>query len=1014
MPAVTQVFIAGLSLLITCSLVPAIYADDAQAEKVKDNFFTDEVFPILKSRCLSCHSHEAGKAGGGLVLDSRNGWLKGGGSGQAVVPGKPDDSLLIQAVLFDGLQMPPGKRLPKKEIEILRQWVTIGAPDPRQDMSPKADPKTLWALQPIKNYAPPRVRNKMWPLDDLDRFVLAKMEQAKIEPNDPADRYTLLRRVTFDLTGLPPTPEEIQAFVNDTADDAFAKVVDRLLDSEGFGDHWARHWLDLSCYADLADISGNMLIRDAWRYRDYVIASLNADKHFDQFILEQLAGDLLPYQSNTQRREQVIATGYLAIGPWILSNYIKKQLDADVVDHQIDRIGKTFLGQTISCARCHDHKFDPIPTRDYYALAGIFHSTLTTSYDGPGVWSQISHHELPQATITTEEKQSIETQLADLRSKHESHSAKLTDLLLQLPGATNANVLTTKDAVEANVRDVNYSVSFDAAPSVWAAEIQATNTIDGLRIDFIRPDGTTLHSIIHKPGEWRRTENSQTFKPASYTYTGDGSGPVTIRISVSSPANDRFGGAIDNLSITAGDKEVLNESFNFVTTNAITSKQAHTNLSVFAKTTLQGWIGMGVNHSHAVEHEPGNLALQLFGGTQTNLAAAKPASDEERGLHKKAIEIQFKLDAINKRIESLEASQSPEYALAVSDVPTPTDSPIYIRGEFDSLGDRVPRGFLSAVSTTHSRAIEASDSGRLQLAHWLVDPANPLTSRVLANRIWQKLFGTGIVSTVDYFGVHGDTPTHPKLLDYLARRFSVDNRWSLKATIRQLVLSRTYQTASSHNAVSSIIDPDNRLYWRMPRRRLSAESIRDAILAISGQLDSARGGSPLGLELPGNIRGLGGNVNPPTWGNQIADYIANRRTIYMPLKRERPTGELEILTVFDFPHPSEITGLRPQTTVATQALFLLNSPFVKHQSVMLAQRLQKDYSEDEQKRIIQLYQLTTGRPATAMELNEAKTFLDACSADFEKSAGNTNRARIMAWEQLCHGMLASNRFLFYE
>ncbi|MEO1998081.1 MAG: DUF1549 domain-containing protein, partial [Planctomycetaceae bacterium] len=320
----------------------------------------------------------------------------GGESGPAIVPGNPQESLLLDALKHQTFEMPPDKKLPANEIVLIEKWISMGAPDPRERKTTKLDRKALWALQPITTPVVPVVQGVKWSRDDLDAFILARLEKQGLSPVGDADRYTLLRRVTFDLTGLPPTPQEIAAFANDTSDRAFQTVVDRLLENPGFGDRWARHWFDVSCYADLADIQGNVLIRDAWRYRDYVVHALNSDKPLDQFIREQIAGDLLPYENVAQQREQIIATGYLAIGPWTLQNYIKGQLAADVVDHQIDRIGRTFLAQTISCARCHDHKFDPVSTADYYALAGIFHSTRTTSYDGPGVWSQITHVTLPK------------------------------------------------------------------------------------------------------------------------------------------------------------------------------------------------------------------------------------------------------------------------------------------------------------------------------------------------------------------------------------------------------------------------------------------------------------------------------------------------------------------------------------------------------------------------------------------------------------------------------------------
>ena len=347
------------------------------------------------------------------------------------------------------------------------------------------------------------------------------------------------------------------------------------------------------------------------------------------------------------------------------------------------------------------------------------------------------------------------------------------------------------------------------------------------------------------------------------------------------------------------------------------------------------------------------------------------------------------------------------------DVDEPSDAPIYRRGNFQSLGEIVPRGFLSAVPVSTAYDIPPGTSGRLQLARWLTDPENTLTSRVLVNRVWHHLFGQGLVRSVDYFGVHGETPSHPELLDFLALRMREDDRWSLKQTLRRMVLSRAYQMASSHNDEAAATDPDNRLLWHMPRRRLTAESIRDAMLAISGELDPARCGPSLGLELNGNIRGAGGNVNPPTWGNKTPDYVKNRRTIYLPLKRERPVGDLEILSTFDFPHPNEITGARPNTTVATQALFLMNAPFVKHQADKLADRLAAEVPEDARARITRLYLLAANRPAQRDEIETALAFLDSCAGDSGKKPA-ASQAQSAAWAQLCHAVLASNNFLFVE
>ena len=1006
-----RVFLGALLGVGLRGLAPA--ADETGDAKA---FFDGQIVPLLEQRCYPCHSHASGKAKGGLVLDSRRGWEEGGASGPALVPGHPDQSLLLKALHYQDadLRMPPKGKLPDAEIALVEQWIASGAPDNRSAKALAPNPEKLWALQPIQAPAIPTVSNPHWTRGEIDAFLLARLEQVGLTPAPDADRHTLLRRVTFDLTGLPPNPDEIEAFQTDASPDAFPRVVDRLLNSPAFGDHWARHWFDLSCYADLADIQGNVLIRDAWRYRDYVIAAFNADKPLDRFIHEQIAGDLLPASSAAERREHLIATGYLAIGPWTLQNYIKGQLDADVVDHQIDRIGRTFLGQTIACARCHDHKFDPIPTADYYALAGIFHSTRTTSYDGPGVWSAINHVALPQSEAAADEFAQRQKSLQEQQAQRQVLQPQLTALIRALPGTTNANSLVLQQGLAANDKDRVYTIAFQSAPSVWSNAAQATTAADGLQIDILRADGSVLASHQHQPGAWSGTPTAQQWQPARFTYSGDGSGLVRLRIATSSPGSGRFGGALDNLVLSDGPTPLFTENFDHLVPGPTTGTQPDTKLKVLAGTTIPGWQGDGISHSHAIELRSGDFALQCFGGDFGPLASAKPTSDAEKQTYAQALALQKELAALDANIAQLTAQNAPDRALAVRDIDAPADGPIFKRGNFLAPGPLVPRGFLSAVPTSQSHAVTPSHSGRLQLAEWLTDPANPLTARVLANRLWHHLFGKGLVRSVDYFGVHGERPSHPPLLDFLALHLRQDDRWSLKQSLRRMLLSRAYQMASTPNPAATAADPDNRLLWHMPRRRLSAESIRDAMLATSGQLDPARGGPSLGLELPDNIAGAGGNVNPATWGGKIPQNIAQRRSIYFPLPRERPQGDLEILSTFDFPHPNEITGARPETTVATQALFLLNAPFVKTQAQRLAERLAKESPSDDRARINRLYLLAANRPAEPAAAAAALAFLDDCTATLSAGPQPNPNPRAEAWTQLCHAILGSNTFLFLE
>ncbi|MBS0263593.1 MAG: PSD1 domain-containing protein, partial [Planctomycetes bacterium] len=953
-------------------------------------FFEREIVPLLQRHCYECHSHRTGKAKGGLVLDSRAGWEAGGLSGTAVIPGKPAESLLISAVRYDGLEMPPRGKLPDREIALLEKWVSLGAPDRREVTVAKTDSRQLWAWQPLQKPAVPAPRQADWPHETLDHFIVSRLEQQGLSPAPQADRATLIRRVTFDLTGLPPTPLEVDQFLQDDSDQAYTQLVDRLLSSPAFGDHWARHWFDLSCYADLADIDGNVLIRDAWRYRDYVIAAFNHDKPLDQFIHEQIAGDLLPYDSPEQHREQIIATGYLAIGPWTLQNYIKGQLDADVVDHQIDRIGRTFLGQTLSCARCHDHKFDPIPTKDYYALAGIFHSTRTTRYDGPGVWSQITHVPLPDlpGEVAAFERlaRDISRQQDKLRAElQECQRRDAQERFAKKVISPHANSLTLSTGIPANTAGKRYRVTFAAGPSVWTDGSQSTGERDGLLLQVLRQDGSVLSHHVYRPAVWSGTNSAQQLSAAEFTYTGDGSGPITVHITASD-FTGRFSGALDDLTIVERESAttVFAEDFDHCQLGGTKGQQPATGLTVYAGCVVAGWAGGGVNHSHAVNRgttEKPNMALQIYSG---------PAVPPD---NPRITKISEELTTLTQRLDAVRPGNS--QALGVADVDTPHDSPIYRRGSFQSLGDVVPRGFLHAVPVSTQYEIPPQASGRLQLAQWLTDPANPLTARVLVNRIWQHVFGDGLVRSVDYFGIHGEKPSHPELLDHLAWQFRNVDRWSLKQTIRRMVLSRTYQMSSAHHPQAEVQDPDNRWLWRMPRRRLPAECIRDAMLAVSGQLDPGRSGPSLGLELNGNINGAGGTVNPATWGGQVAPYIRQRRAVYLPLPRQRPAGELEILGVFDFPHPSEIVGARPNTTVATQALFLMNSPFVKHHATKLAERLLRELPDD-RSRLQRLSILTSSRPAELEEIETSLVFLDDCTREL-MSAATAEAARLGAW-----------------
>jgi len=795
--------------------------------KATEVFFNEGVLPILKQYCYECHSHGAKKAKGGLVLDSRGGWEKGGESGPAVVPGKPDDSLLISAVRYEDYKMPPTGKLPDELIERLQHWVAKGAYDPRVTQ-PTRDGKGIdvaagrkhWAFQPPRETSQPEVIGTDWPRSDVDRYVLAKLEASGLRPVADADPYTWLRRVSFDLTGLPPTVDEIRAFEADQSPQAEEKVVDRLLDSREFGERWARHWLDLVGYADQIGTSNNVFAQYAWRYRDYVIDAYNNDKPFDGFIREQIAGDLLRQESVKERAASLVATGFLVLGDIEIVEADKAKLLVDIVDQQLNKVGKAFLGLTLECARCHDHKFDPVPQRDYYAMAGFFHATSTVFKTNRGVWSDVNVIELPET----------ERQTADRVQREKEHAERLVRLKRERKQAQDRKVeldqLLKKD-----------EAAKDAMPKVDRDKLTKERDEKAGRI------GQLNNAIMH----------AEFFAP-------------------------------------------------------------------------------DVPRAHGVQ-----------------------------------------------------------------DAENPSDMRITIRGNPRALGDPVSRGFLRVASNAQPE-ISPGESGRRELADWLASSNNPLTARVAVNRVWQKLFGEGLVRSVDYFGLPGDRPSHPGLLNQLAMQFMRDG-WSQKRLIRSLVLSRTYGLDSAHDDRAYAVDPNNRLLWRMNRFRLDAEALRDATIFVTGQLKTSTGGPAMPLEFPENVGGIDPeNVNPPSF--RLAKWRSGQefeRTIYLPVIRSTSQpGPAELRNVFDFAQPSQFTGRRVITAVPTQALFLMNSPVVKKHAATLATRM-KEEADDDSKRLQRLWLTLLNRPITATEQREAAAFLKDASEN--------------AWTELCHALLASNEFL---
>lgn len=831
-------------------------------------FFQSKVLPLLEQRCFECHSHEA-KIKGGLALDSRAGWQTGGDHGAAVTPGAVEESLLIRAVRYRDadLEMPPKGKLADAEIAILEEWVRQGAEDPREGAGVTKAAidleagRKFWAFQPIGNPEPPAVKDAAWPLDPIDQFLLAKLEAAGIRPVGDADPHTWLRRVSFDLTGLPPSEEAIAGFEADLAAgrDAPARAVDALLASRAYGERWARHWLDLTGYADMMGTSNNVYAEHAWRYRDWLVTAFHEDKPFDEFIREQIAGDLMPSSSPEDRAAKITATGFLMVGDIEIVNPDKARMVADHIDTQVIKIGTAFLGMTLGCARCHDHKFDPVGLEDYYGIAGILHSS-PSSHKMPdmGVWSALNSTILPESPA----------QIAD-RQQREAEIGQRIAAWKKEQGARTAE----KAAVEKQLADLGKS---QAEAPVVASTAQ---------------------------------EERETAEPKAAS---------------SNPNRD-----------------------------ALTKRR-----------------------------------------DELDAAIKKLAGDIQHA--------EFFRDTTPR-------------AFAMSDGPAPADMPVYVRGNPYATGAIVPRGAIRVASWAPFPAIPAGQSGRLQLADWLADARNPLTARVTVNRIWQKLFGTGLVASVDYFGERGERPTHPELLDHLATRF-VEGGWSQKALLRSLVLSRAYRLSSdnpeSEAAASRSADPENKLYWRMNRQRLDAEALRDAMLAVSGELVVSKGGPGLVLENPANCGSLSlKGVNPPNYNHRVPRAGQDfERTIYLPVMRTSLTKEDQLRATFDFIDPAMIAGQRHETFVPTQSLYLLNAGQVRKRSEALAGRLVKE-ANDDRERVESLWRRVLNRPVTAEETDVALTFLTGLDA-VAGSPNDPTALERLKWTELAHGLLASNEFLF--
>ncbi len=1078
-------------------------------------FFESRIRPVLVARCYECHGPQS-KGEGNLRLDSRAAMLHGGDLGPAVKPGDPKGSLLIDAVNHGPIvQMPPKTKLPPQEIADLTAWVAGGAPWPEASQSVPTQPsataapeisaeaRDFWAFQPPREPTAPAVKDIFWPKSSWDPFVLAPLEARGLKPAPPADKRTLIRRATYDLHGLPPTPEEVEAFLADSSPAAFAKVVDRLLASPRYGERWGRHWLDIARYADSNGMDENMAMAQAWRYRDYVIQAFNKDTPYDQFIREQLAGDLLPPGDEPAHFDRLIATGFLVLGPKMLAEDDPVKMEMDIIDEQVDTIGRTFLGLTLGCARCHDHKFDPIPTADYYSLAGIFKSTKTMeNHRVVAMWSErplatseevarLSAHQQEIARTSREIQSLVDTAngkllgearaklakyllAATLRERQQRALAALTADLAAGQLGSEAVVIEAEHYARGNVvRDFTtygqgIGVIYNAGqlpnfaeydidlPSAGTYQIALRYAAAEPRPLMLSVDGRKLRTdaAARTTGSWQ--SDTQTWSIEAVVPLA--SGKHSIRLERSEPlphvdklallparfAKDPASGAWRVVG-QAPDEHDLNPAILRQWTDYLTrtlddpdsvlriwhawrqADEQQTAPQIDESTSRATALlaaprpkSLGELASRYAERcreadsawrrqfkESGNAKETLRDPTQEAFRqvlvdAAGPFAVPKAIDDYYSPETKGSLVKLKDQLAQLEKSKPVvAHALAVAEQ-KPQNLRVHIRGSHLTQGVEVPRQFPRVLAGDAQQPIGLQGSGRLELAEWITRPDNPLTSRVMVNRIWQGHFGEGLVRSPDNFGKLGERPDNQPLLDWLARRF-VASGWSIKAMHRLIMLASAYQMSTAYDERAAGIDPKNRLLWRMNRRRLEAEEIRDGILAAGGQVDWSMGGTLLTNQNHTYVTSTASANN--------VNYENARRSIYLPVVR---SAIYDVFQAFDFADPSTMNGKRPSTTVAPQALFMMNSPLVLRQTRAMAEQLLSRQHLDDAGRVGEVYARVYSRPANEQEIRRALAFVDRYQSALSGKNIEPREALLRAWQALCRVAFSANEFVYLE
>ncbi|HVK15199.1 MAG TPA: PSD1 and planctomycete cytochrome C domain-containing protein, partial [Gemmataceae bacterium] len=960
------------AVVTAIAAAPAARPADPAPEAVAH--FEKEIRPLLVETCHRCHGPKKQEAG--LRLDSRAALLKGGDNGPAVVPGKPDRGTLLGALNHTGdVKMPPAGKLPEARIAAVTKWVADGAAWPDEKAAAtrpagitEAD-RRHWAFRPVADPPPPAVRDAAWPHTAVDRFVLARLEAAGIKPAATADKRTLIRRVTFDLTGLPPTPDEIREYLADEKPGAFERLVERLLASKHYGERWGRHWLDVARYADTAGDGADYPVREAYKYRNWVIDAFNKDMPYDQFLREQIAGDLLARGGPPEKyADAVTARNPVAVGKRYGYSPTPDYQHLDFAD-VIESAGRSLLGLSLGCARCHDHKYEPVTMADYYGLYGILQST---KWSFPGG----EEHKRPAHLVPL-----VPPEEAARRDKARA------DELARLDGTTDAG---------------GPDLGFEAQPigkapgKPWHTEGTITVLADahspfigihprgtrGVRLASGKPtDG--VRYVLDQPLK-TKTEFAIDFRtvgPAEKTgayrfYVGRG---VIASLAV-------------ECSVTATEFAVKNgakwevvgklEPGKWYGLQLVIDPAKKTYSGTVCKTGVQitfadkavgpAWDGVidtficdGIGHvaGPAPARDLDNVALRATPlpppGGEPVKPVAPPADLKDR-----LAKIDASLAEVTKRRAAAAATEPYPVAYGVSEG-TPVNAKVQMRGEPDRPGPEVPRRFLEILGG--DPLPKDAGSGRFALAEWVTRRTNPLTARVFVNRVWQGHFGRGLVPTTSDFGTRGEPPTHPELLDWLTTRF-VRSGWSVKELHRLIVRSRVYQLAGTADPAAVRADPENRLLGHYPRRALDAESIRDAMLAVGGRLDRA---TPAGHPFP-DVNSWGFTIHAPFH----AVYDSDHRSVYLMVQRNR---RHPFLALFDAADPNLSVGERLPTTTPTQALYLMNSPFVHAQAEAFARRLLAAPGDDAG-RVGLAFELAHGREPDDAAVTGALAFLKAYRA----------------------------------